>query len=89
MVIVTVTEFRNNLSKYIEMAFREKVALKSKSGILELNPSKEISLNPSPSGDKYFDDPRNIKELNRRIADVESGKAELIPWSVAKKELDL
>ena len=89
MILVTVTEFRNNLSKYVDLSFREKVMLKSRSGILELNPSKEIILNPSPSGDPWFNIEANAKELNRRIADIESGKATTIPWKKAKKELGL
>ncbi len=28
------------------------------------------------------------KELNRRIKEIETGKAKLIPWEVAKKTLD-
>lgn len=28
------------------------------------------------------------KELNRRIKDIETGKAKLIPWEEAKKTLD-
>ncbi len=94
MILVTVTEFRNNLSKYVELAFKEKVALKSKSGILELNPSKEIFVNPSPSGDPFWDDPRNVEELNRRLAEVDadlkSGKyKEYITWEQRKKEIGL
>ena len=30
--------------------------------------------NPSPSGDPFFDDPRNIEELERRMADKTPGK---------------
>ncbi|MFI3240101.1 MAG: hypothetical protein R3Y22_05885 [Bacteroidales bacterium] len=74
MILVTVTEFRNNLSKYLELAFREKVALKSKGGIIELNPSKDIHLNPSPSKDKWFDNKENVEEQLQRISDINSGK---------------
>ncbi|MCL2097421.1 MAG: hypothetical protein FWH23_01500 [Bacteroidales bacterium] len=87
MILVTVTEFRNNLSKYTELAFKERITLKSKFGVLELSPSKEVILNPSPSGDSWFSNKANIKELNRRIADIESGKSIPIPWKKAKKNL--
>jgi ssDNA-specific exonuclease RecJ len=30
--------------------------------------------NPSPSGDTYFDNPKNIEELERRITDKTPGK---------------
>ena len=92
MILLTVTEFRNNMSKYIELAFRERIALKSKYGILELNPSKKITLNPanpSPSGDPWFDDPRNLEEVNRAIEELHSGNAKLISWEDAKKQLGL
>lgn len=89
MILITITEFRNNLSKYIELAFREKVALKSKRGIIELNPSTEILLNPSPSNDPWFDNKDNISELNMRITDIESGKTTPIAWKDAKKELGI
>jgi len=77
MVLLTVTEFRNNIGKYLQMAFTEKIALKSKQGIIELNPSTEIRLNPSPSNDAWFDDARNMKELNRALDELREGKAEL------------
>lgn len=89
MILVTVTEFRNNLSKYLELAFREKVALKSKRGIIELNPSTELRLNPSPSGDVWFDNRANMEELDRRIADIDSGKTELLEWDDVKSKLGL
>ncbi len=87
MILVTVTEFRNNLSKYLELAFREKVALKSKQGIIELTPSSEIQLNPSPSKDIWFENKENMDELNSRIADIDSGKAVLLDWDEVKKQL--
>lgn len=36
--------------------------------------SVEISENPSPSGDKWFDDPENLESVNRGVADMKSGK---------------
>ena len=71
------------------MAFNEKIALKSKKGIVELTPSKEIRLNPSPSNDPWFDNPHNMEELMRAKAELRSGKAELISWKEAKKKLGL
>lgn len=77
MLLLTVTEFRNNISKYLQLAFTEKIALKSKKGVIELTPSTEIRLNPSPSNDPWFDDPRNRAELNRVVEELRSGKVEL------------
>jgi hypothetical protein len=88
MILLTVTEFRNNIGKYLQMAFTEKIALKSKMGIIELHPSKEIRLNPSPGGDPWFDDVRNMHELNLAIDELNTGKAELREFSDAElKEL--
>ena len=81
MLLLTVTEFRNNIGKYLQMAFNEKIALKSKKGIIELNPSSEIRTNPSPSGDLWFDDTRNMNELCRAIKELDEGKAELKEFS--------
>ncbi|MFI3304001.1 MAG: addiction module protein [Rikenellaceae bacterium] len=89
MVLVTVTEFRNNLSKYLEMAFREKIALKSKRGIIELTPSTEIHLNPSPSNDPWFENKANVEELDNRLADIDSGKTQLLDWDDVKGKLGL
>ena len=77
MILLTVTEFKNNIEKYLQMAFTEKIALKSTGGIIELNPSSEIRLNPSPSNDPWFDDIRNMTELNRSINELKAGKTDL------------
>lgn len=34
----------------------------------------EVSQNPSPSGDPWFDDPENIASVNRGIAQIKEGK---------------
>lgn len=34
----------------------------------------EVSQNPSPSGDPWFDDPENIASVNRGIAQMKEGK---------------
>jgi len=88
MLLLTVTEFRNNIGKYLQMAFTEKIALKSKKGIIELRPSTEIRLNPSPSNDPWFDNAHNMEELNRAIEELETGKADLKELTEAEvKEL--
>ena len=77
MLLLSATEFRNNMGKYLQMAFSEKIALKSKQGIVELKPNTEIRLNPSPSCDPWFDDSRNIEELHRAIHELKISKADL------------
>ncbi len=34
----------------------------------------EVSENPSPSGDPWFNDPENIASLNKGIAELKAGK---------------
>ena len=34
----------------------------------------EVSENPSPSGDPWFNDPENIASLNRGIEDIKAGR---------------
>lgn len=87
MLLLTVTEFRSNISKYLKLASSERVALKSPSGIFEIVPSKEIKINPSPSKDVWFDEPRNMESVEKGIADVEAGR--LRNWDDVKKELGL
>lgn len=74
MLLLTVTEFRSNISKYLKMASTERIALKSPSGIFEIVPSKELRINPSPSNDPYFDNASNIEAIERGDADVKAGR---------------
>jgi|LSQX01.1.fsa_nt_gb hypothetical protein len=89
MLLLTVTEFRNNISKYMKMAFTEKIAVKSKDGIIELTPNKEIRVNPSPSNDSYFEDPQNIKAIEQGIADVKAGRVTSVSLDDIKLMLGL
>jgi hypothetical protein len=41
----------------------------------------EICLNPSPSNDIWFDDARNVNELNCAINELKTGKADLKEFS--------
>ncbi len=72
MLLLSVSEFRSNMSKYLKMANSERIAIKSPSGIFDITPSKEIRVNPSPSGDAFYDIPENVEHLDRVIK--ESGE---------------
>lgn len=89
MLLVSVTEFRSNLKKYLEIALTEKVALKSNGVVYEITPSKEIRVNPSPSNDPYFDDPRNLEAIERGIADVKAGRVSKVSLDNIKEMLGL
>lgn len=91
MLLLTVTEFRNNIGKYLQMALTERIALKSKGGIIELTPSTEIrTTNPSPSGDTFWDEPQNLAQLNKDIEELDrTDISKLQSWEEVKKELCL
>ena len=74
MLVVSSREFRDSQKKYFDLAVKERVIIKRKNGFLELVPrGNNIPENPSPSGDPWFDDHRNIEELERRLKKHESG----------------
>lgn len=76
------------------MALTERIALKSKGGIIELTPSKDIrTTNPSPSGDSFWDEAQNLDQLNKDIEESKSiNISKLKSYSSIeelKKDLDL
>lgn len=92
MLLLTVTEFRNNVSKYLKMALTERIALNGKDGIIELTPCKDIRVNPSPSNDSYFDNPHNIKEVKKAMQELEdyhAGKISATSLDELKSQLAL
>ncbi len=36
--------------------------------------SVDVSMNPSPSGDKWFDDPQNMASVRRGMSEMKEGK---------------
>lgn len=54
----------NSLKKFIE-----KVLISTANSV-----TIEVSKNPSPSGDPWFDDPENMAELNEGIRQYKEGK---------------
>ncbi len=53
MLLLSVSEFRANVSKYLQMALTEKVAIRSKYGIFDIIPNTEIQTKKTtPSSDK-------------------------------------
>lgn len=50
-------------------AFIEKILIKKADSV-----SVEVSTNPSPSGDTWFDDPENMTSVMRGIEDAKQGK---------------
>ncbi|MDR3133674.1 MAG: hypothetical protein LBU42_06585 [Prevotellaceae bacterium] len=92
MTIINTTDLTSNPKKYFDLAGAEQVLVRHGRKLVELvikenkTLQKAVPLNPSPSNDPYFDNPENIKELNRRIALIESNQAEFI--TVDKNNID-
>lgn len=90
MLLLTVTEFRSNISRYLHLATKEHIAVKTKEGIFDIIPSKEIRTNPSPSNDPWFDVPENMTHLNKAIEEVRDADiSQLKSWDDLKGELGL
>ncbi|MFI3333587.1 MAG: hypothetical protein SNG69_02410 [Rikenellaceae bacterium] len=89
MLLLTVSEFRGNISKYLKMAVTEKIAVKSPSGIFNITPCEEIRTNPSPSNDPWFDVPENMEHLNKAIEAAHAKGAKRYSWDEIKEELSL
>jgi hypothetical protein len=89
MILVAASEFRRNQKKYFQLALNEKVGVKSGDTVFEIKPSSEVFVNPSPSGDPWFDDPRNMEDVERGIADVKAGRVTRVSLDDIKTMLGL
>ncbi len=77
MLLLTTTEFRNNIGKYLDLAFTEKIALKSKKGIIELSPSNEIRSSkavPIEKDDALMTKEEFFAKIDRARAEYDEGK---------------
>lgn len=68
-----------SLKKYIEQI------LISKANSVSI----DISANPSPSGDEWFDNPDNIASINRGLAQLQAGRGRQVSSAELKAELGL
>ncbi len=75
MLVITPTELRQNQSKFLDLAETQRVLIKKKNKFIELILRGEsIPEFISPSGDPFFDDPRNIDKILAAEEEVKSGK---------------
>lgn len=49
----------------------------------------EVSENPSPSGDEWFDNPDNMASVNRGIEDIKAGRCRAYSMDEIRKLLDV
>lgn len=64
--------------------FMEEVLIRVVKGV-----KNEKTANPSPSGDPWFDDPRNLEELQRGIDDAKAGRKKAYTMGEIKEMLGL
>ncbi len=77
MIIVSSRVFSANPIHYLNLANREDIAVKRGKIIYQITPKPQFE-NPSPSGDPYFANPENVAELERRIKEINEGKAKYV-----------
>ncbi len=71
MLLLTAAEFENNISKYLEIALTERVAVSSEFGVFDITHNPDIiTSNPSPSGDPFWDVPENLAQLNEAVDEL-------------------
>lgn len=85
-ITISPTELRANQKKYFDMAENTRVFVKRGQKLIELVVKDSIDLNPSPSGDVWFADSRNVEEVMKRIKEYESGKTGLLSLEEAQKQ---
>ncbi len=75
MIVVSSREFRDNQKKFLDLVEVQRVIIKRRNQFIELVPRGEIiPESVSPSRDPYFDDPRNIADINEGLQQVKEGK---------------
>ena len=88
MTVVSSRVFAENPIHYLNMSITEEIAIKRGKNLFRIIHEEPKFENPSPSGDPYWADPRNVAELERRLKEQREGKAELIRLTPElKKEL--
>ena len=81
MTTINSRVFLENPTRYFNLASKEQVAVKRGKRIFLLvlrneKPQEEFE-NPSPSGDPYWADQRNVAELDRRLKERREGKVKM------------
>lgn len=73
MTTISSREFLLNPAHYFNLAKREDLAVKRGSVVFQLMVKPQFE-NPSPSGDPFWADPRNVAELERTLKGIDEGK---------------
>jgi hypothetical protein len=62
MTVINSRVFAENPIRYLNLAAKESVAVKRGKMLFQITPQQQVE-NISPSGDPYWADPRNIRDL--------------------------
>ena len=90
MKVISSKEFRDSQKKYLDLATTERIIIRRKNEFLEIVPrGNSIPENPSPSYDSYFDNPKNIAQIEIAIQEVKEGKVSLLSKESQKELLGL
>lgn len=69
MIVISPSELRGNLKKYLDMAEKERIVIqRGKKETFELRKTEPIS------DDSFFDQPKNLEAIDQGIADIKAGK---------------
>lgn len=68
MIVISPSELRGNLKKYLDFAEKERIIIqRGKKKSFELRKTERVS------EDTFFDNPKNIETIERGIADIKAG----------------
>jgi hypothetical protein len=69
MIVIRSGELRDNLKKYLDLAEKERIVIRrGKTEVFELRKKNPLSNDP------FFDDPENIKAIEKGIEDIKAGR---------------
>ena len=77
---ISPSEFKQNQKKFFDLALSERVVIKRGKDLFELVSKPYIDESVSPSGDPFFNDPRNLQAIREAIEQAKRGQVtELTP----------
>ena len=78
--VISPSEFKQNQKKFFDLALSERVVIKRGKDLFELVSKPYIDESISPSGDPFFNDPRNLQAIREAIEQAKRGQVtELTP----------
>ncbi|MDH6341221.1 hypothetical protein M2480_000371 [Parabacteroides sp. PFB2-12] len=81
MVVITSSELEANQNKFFDMAEKEPILVKRGKFLFELRRVPQPYENPSPSGDPWFNHPKNRQLLQERIEEYKKGEGKGVSLS--------